>query len=142
MSTYARSGQGASLVGQPTPVYFLTYLLTYLLTYFHRCYLGAKLVYPPTPVKASVLSLYIHLPQFRLRCFAHMSTYLRSGQGASLVGQPTPVYFLTCLLRCYFGAKLVYPPTPVKASVLSLYIHLPQFRPRCFAPMSTYLSLG
>ena len=76
---------------------------------------GASLVCPPTP---------------------------REGQGASLVGQPTPVYFLTYLLRCYLGAKLVYPPTPVKAPVLSSYIHLPQFRPRCFAPMSTYLSLG
>ena len=64
MSTYLSLGRGASLVfpptpvkakvgslvGQPTPVYFLTYLLTYLLTYFHRCYLGAKLVYPPTSV--------------------------------------------------------------------------------------------
>ena len=73
MSTYLSLGQGALLVGQPTPVYLLTYLLTYLLrcylgqptpvylltyllTYLLRCYLGAKLVYPlklvysPTPV--------------------------------------------------------------------------------------------
>ena len=71
-----------------------------------------------------------------------MSTYPRLGQGASLVGQPTPVYLLTYLLRCYLGAKLVYPPTPVKALVLSSYIQQPKFRPRCFAPMSTYLSLG
>ena len=45
-----------------------------------------------------VLSLYIHLPHLRLRCFAHMSTYLGLGRGASLV----------------------YPPTPVKAKVLRL----------------------
>ena len=83
MSTYPREGQGASLVGQPTPVYLLTYLL--------RCYLGAKVVYPPTPVKAPVLSSYIHLPQFRPRCFAFMSTYLSLGRGASLVCPPTPV---------------------------------------------------
>ena len=89
-----------------------------------------------------MLRSYVHLPQFRPRCFARMSTYPCYGQGASLVGQPTPVYLLTYLLRCYLGAKLVYPPTTVKAPVLSWYIHLPQFRPRCFAPMSTYLSLG
>ena len=83
MSTYPRLGQGASLVGQPTPVFILTYLL--------RCYLGAKLVYPPTPVKAPVLSSYIHLPRFRPRCFAPMSTYLSLGRGASLVCPPTPV---------------------------------------------------
>ena len=62
-----------------------------LLTYLLRCYLGAKLLYPPTPVKAPVLSSYIHLPQFRPRCFAPMSTYLSLGQGASLVCPPTPV---------------------------------------------------
>ena len=69
MPTYPRKGQGASFVGQPTTVYLLLYLL--------RCYLGAKLVYPPTPVKAPVLSSYIHLPSL--------------GRGASLLCPPTPV---------------------------------------------------
>ena len=61
MSTYLSLGRGASLVcpptpvkakaslvGQPTLVYFLTYLLTYLPTFIGA--LGAKLVYPPTSV--------------------------------------------------------------------------------------------
>ena len=61
MSTYLSLGQGASLVCPPTPIKAkvlrsyvnlpqFTFLLTYLLTYFHRCYLGAKLVYPPNSV--------------------------------------------------------------------------------------------
>ena len=67
---------------QPTPVYLLTYLL--------RCYLGAKLVYPPTPVKAPVLSLYIHLPQVDLRV-KHLGLNGGLGRVASLLCPPTPV---------------------------------------------------
>ena len=37
-----------------------------------------------------------------------MSTYLRYGQGASLVGQPTPVYFLTYLLTYLFTYLLTF----------------------------------
>ena len=61
MSTYPSLGQGASLVG------------------------------PPIPFHAEVLRSYVHLPQFRPRCFARTSTYPSLGQGASLVRPPTPV---------------------------------------------------